>query len=117
MSFSMGARQHWPGFTRAPGERARLGRAAEAVPQLLEAATVETNACSLSRYDLLNMPALRRLVAAGTQPRGHPREVLTASHEAKQQTFTVIDKGSIVWRGGMEQFHADPTVQSRYLQV
>jgi branched-chain amino acid transport system ATP-binding protein len=29
----------------------------------------------------------------------------------------VIDKGSIVWRGGMEQFHADPTVQSRYLQV
>ena len=86
MSFSMGARQHWPGFTRAPGERARLGRAAEAVPQLLEAATVETNACSLSRYDLLNMPALRRLVAAGTQPRGHPREVLTASHQAKQQT-------------------------------
>ena len=63
------------------------------------------------------MPALRRLVAAGTQLRGHPPEVLTASHQAKQQTFTVIDKGSIVWRGGTEQFHADPTVQSRYLQV
>jgi branched-chain amino acid transport system ATP-binding protein len=29
----------------------------------------------------------------------------------------VIDKGSIVWRGDVEQFHADPTVQSRYLQV
>ena len=29
----------------------------------------------------------------------------------------VIDKGSIVWRGDVAQFHADPTVQSRYLQV
>jgi len=29
----------------------------------------------------------------------------------------VIDKGSIVWSGDVAQFHADPTVQSRYLQV
>jgi branched-chain amino acid transport system ATP-binding protein len=31
--------------------------------------------------------------------------------------IAVIDKGSIVWRGDKEQFRADPTVQSRYLQV
>ncbi len=31
--------------------------------------------------------------------------------------IAVIDKGSIVWRGDKGQFHADPTVQSRYLQV
>ncbi|WP_431302825.1 ABC transporter ATP-binding protein [Sediminicoccus sp. BL-A-41-H5] len=29
----------------------------------------------------------------------------------------VIDKGSIVWRGSVEQFRADPEVQARYLQV
>jgi branched-chain amino acid transport system ATP-binding protein len=29
----------------------------------------------------------------------------------------VIDKGSIVWSGNVAQFQADPTVQSRYLQV
>jgi branched-chain amino acid transport system ATP-binding protein len=29
----------------------------------------------------------------------------------------VIDKGSLVWRGDVDQFRADPTVQSRYLQV
>jgi branched-chain amino acid transport system ATP-binding protein len=29
----------------------------------------------------------------------------------------VIDKGGIVWSGDVAQFHADPTVQSRYLQV
>lgn len=29
----------------------------------------------------------------------------------------VIDKGSIVWRGDVAQFRADPEVQARYLQV
>ena len=29
----------------------------------------------------------------------------------------VIDKGSIVWRGSVEQFRAEPDVQARYLQV
>lgn len=29
----------------------------------------------------------------------------------------VIDKGSIVWRGTVEQFRAEPEVQARYLQV
>ncbi len=29
----------------------------------------------------------------------------------------VIDKGAIVWRGSVEQFHADPSIQARYLQV
>ncbi len=31
--------------------------------------------------------------------------------------IAVIDKGGIVWRGDKEQFRADPTVKSRYLQV
>jgi branched-chain amino acid transport system ATP-binding protein len=29
----------------------------------------------------------------------------------------VIDKGSIVWRGSVEQFRAEPEIQARYLQV
>jgi len=29
----------------------------------------------------------------------------------------VIDKGSIVWRGSVEQFRAEPDIQARYLQV
>jgi branched-chain amino acid transport system ATP-binding protein len=29
----------------------------------------------------------------------------------------VIDKGSIVWRGSVEEFRAEPEIQARYLQV
>lgn len=32
-------------------------------------------------------------------------------------SVAVIDKGSIVWRGSVEQFRADPALQARYLQV
>ena len=60
----------------------------EALPShykaILEAACSETWHWMMARYDSLNPSALRRLIAAGTQLRIFPREVLNASYRATQ---------------------------------
>ena len=69
-------------------------RAWDALPkqyqQVLEAVVGETNVWSMSRYDTLNVQALRRLVAGGAQLRPYPREVLTACHKAAQETYAEL---------------------------
>jgi TRAP-type mannitol/chloroaromatic compound transport system substrate-binding protein len=50
--------------------------------QVLEAACAESNALTMAKYDQLNPPALKRLVAAGTQLRPYPREVMEACYKA-----------------------------------
>jgi TRAP-type mannitol/chloroaromatic compound transport system substrate-binding protein len=73
-------------------------RAWDALPkqyqQVLEAVVGETNVWSMSRYDTLNVQALRRLVAGGAQLRPFPREVLTACHKAAQETFAELGNGN-----------------------
>ncbi|MFC7472921.1 TRAP transporter substrate-binding protein [Dankookia sp. GCM10030260] len=55
--------------------------------QVVEVVTGEMQVWSTSRYDMLNMQALRRLVGAGTQLRAYPREVLQACYKAAQDTY------------------------------
>src|SRR4029453_1473655 len=49
---------------------------------ILEAACAEANTDMMAKYDALNPPALRRLVAAGVQLRPYPREIMQACHKA-----------------------------------
>ena len=49
---------------------------------ILEAACAEANVWMMSKYDALNPPALRRLVAAGAVLHSFPREIMEASHQA-----------------------------------
>jgi TRAP-type mannitol/chloroaromatic compound transport system substrate-binding protein len=49
---------------------------------ILEAACYEANVDMLAKYDAVNPPALRRLVAGGTQLRGFSREILQACYKA-----------------------------------
>lgn len=53
----------------------------------LEAACAEANAWTLAKYDALNMPALRRLVAGGAKLRPFPKEVMEACHKAAFELY------------------------------
>jgi TRAP-type mannitol/chloroaromatic compound transport system substrate-binding protein len=61
---------------------------------ILEAACTEAWHWMMARYDTLNPPALRRLVAQGTQLRIFPREVLTACYRAAQDLYAEIGNGN-----------------------
>jgi TRAP-type mannitol/chloroaromatic compound transport system substrate-binding protein len=54
---------------------------------ILEAACAEANMDMTAKYDALNPPALRRLVAAGVQLRPFPREIMQACHKAAVEVY------------------------------
>ena len=54
---------------------------------ILEAACAEANIDCMAKYDALNPPALRRLVAAGVQLRPFPREIMQACHKAAVEVY------------------------------
>jgi TRAP-type mannitol/chloroaromatic compound transport system substrate-binding protein len=66
-------------------------KAWEALPadfkSALEVACMEANLDMIAKYDALNPPALRRLVAGGTQLRAFPREVMDACFKAAQESY------------------------------
>jgi TRAP-type mannitol/chloroaromatic compound transport system substrate-binding protein len=53
----------------------------------LEAVSGDVNGEMMARYDTLNPPALRRLVAAGAQLKPSPREVLAAAWKATHELY------------------------------
>ncbi|MBE9604844.1 TRAP transporter substrate-binding protein [Acetobacteraceae bacterium H6797] len=63
----------------------------DALPQLykeaLESACRDATIETIAKYDVVNPPALRRLVAAGAQLRPFPREVLQASYKAAMELY------------------------------
>jgi TRAP-type mannitol/chloroaromatic compound transport system substrate-binding protein len=54
---------------------------------ILEAACAEANIDMMAKYDALNPPALRRLVAAGVQLRPYPREIMQACYNASVEVY------------------------------
>jgi TRAP-type mannitol/chloroaromatic compound transport system substrate-binding protein len=52
-----------------------------------EAACHEANVDMMAKYDALNPPALRRLVAAGVQLRPFPQAILEASYKAAEEVY------------------------------
>jgi TRAP-type mannitol/chloroaromatic compound transport system substrate-binding protein len=54
---------------------------------VLESACAEANIDMMAKYDVLNPPALRRLVAAGVQLRPFPREIMTAAYKASVEVY------------------------------
>ncbi|WP_431859619.1 TRAP transporter substrate-binding protein [Azospirillum sp.] len=63
----------------------------EALPKaykaILDQACAAANSSMLGKYDVYNMNALKRLVAAGTQLRPFPREVMQACYQAAFDTY------------------------------
>ncbi len=66
-------------------------KAWEALPKeyqaVLEAAAAAANLDMLSKYDALNMNALKRLVAGGAQLRAFSNEILTAAYRAAHEIY------------------------------
>jgi TRAP-type mannitol/chloroaromatic compound transport system substrate-binding protein len=54
---------------------------------VLEAACAEVNVDMIAKYDAFNMPALRRLVAAGAQLKPFSKEVMEACWTAANQLY------------------------------
>ena len=54
---------------------------------VLKAAGDESTVVTQAKYDALNPPALKKLVAAGAQLRPFSTEILTACYNAASQTF------------------------------
>ena len=57
---------------------------------MLGIASAEAFHATAAKYDVLNPPALRRLVAGGTQLRPYPREVMTALYKSAQELYAEI---------------------------
>ena len=84
---------YYPGFWEgghadlADHRQAALGCAAGAYKAALETAAADVNGDMMARYDTQNPQALRRLVAAGTQLKPYPREVLEAAWKATHELY------------------------------
>src|SRR5262245_49050776 len=54
---------------------------------ILEAACAEANVWMVAKYDAQNMPALRKLVAGGTQLKPYSKEIMEASYKAAFELY------------------------------
>ncbi|MBK1658081.1 TRAP transporter substrate-binding protein [Paracraurococcus ruber] len=87
---------YYPGFQEAgPNTDFMVNlRAWEALPKayqsMLETACAEAFHATAAKYDVANPPALRRLVAGGTQLRGYPREVMQSLYRAAQELYAEL---------------------------
>ena len=84
-------------------------RAWDALPKqyqhVLESACAEAWHWMAARYDVLNPPAMRRLIAAGTQLKPFPREVMAASYRASQEFFTEVGERNPRFKSIHEQWN------------
>jgi TRAP-type mannitol/chloroaromatic compound transport system substrate-binding protein len=63
----------------------------------LETACAEANVWMTAKYDVVNVQALRRLVASGTQLRPFPRPVLEAAEKASYELYDELKGKSKHW--------------------
>ncbi len=84
---------------------------------ILEAACSETWHWMMAKYDSLNPPALRRLVAAGTQLRIFPRDVLTACYRAAQEFYAETGAANPRFRRIHQQWDAFRVDQIQWFRL
>ncbi len=65
---------------------------------ILQAASAEANNVMMAKYDAQNPAALRRLVAAGTQLRPYPREVMQAAYKAAFDLYEDLATKNPKWK-------------------
>lgn len=87
---------YYPGFWEGGAALGWLvnNKAWDALPKeyqaIFTAAALEANAGMMARYDARNAPALRRLIAGGTQVKPFPRPVMEAFYKAAQDVYKEI---------------------------
>jgi TRAP-type mannitol/chloroaromatic compound transport system substrate-binding protein len=84
---------------------------------ILEAACAESWHWMAARYDVLNPAAMRRLVAAGTQLRAFPRDVMQASFRASQELYAELGAQNPRFKRLYEQWDRFRTEQVQWARV
>jgi TRAP-type mannitol/chloroaromatic compound transport system substrate-binding protein len=84
---------------------------------ILYNATVEANTWMQARYDVQNVPALKRLVGAGTQLRPFPNEVLEACNKATNDLWAEISGRNADFKKAIDAMLAHRNDQYLWWQV
>jgi TRAP-type mannitol/chloroaromatic compound transport system substrate-binding protein len=84
---------------------------------VLNAACTESWHWMAARYDVLNPPAMRRLIAGGAQLRAFPRDVLQACYKASQELFAEIGAQNPRFKRLHEKWDAFRIEQTQWLRV
>ena len=71
----------------------------------------------LAKYDAVNAPALKRLVAGGTELRGFPLPVLDAAYKASEELYAELSAKSPLFKKGYESMVAFRTEQYTWAQI
>ena len=71
----------------------------------------------LAKYDAVNAPALRRLVAGGTELRAFPAAVLDASWKAAEEVYAEFSARSPIFKKGYESMIAFRQEQYTWAQI
>jgi len=114
---------YYPGFQEVAPSTDFLvnARAWEALPAaykgMLECAGTEAWHATAAKYDVLNPPALRRLVAAGTQLRPYPREVMAALYKGAQELYAELGAQNPRFRRIHEHWDKFRVEQSQWFRV
>jgi TRAP-type mannitol/chloroaromatic compound transport system substrate-binding protein len=114
---------YYPGFQEfAPSTDFLVNaRAWDALPAaykgMLECAGVEAWNATAAKYDVLNPQALRRLVAAGTQLRPYPREVMAALYKAAQELYAELGEQNPRFRRIHEHWDKFRVEHSQWFRV
>ena len=74
--------------------------------EIVKAAAGYANVDMMAKYDYLNAPALRRLVAGGAQLKPFPQDVMEASFEAAKQTYDEISATNANFKKAFESMAA-----------
>ena len=96
-------------------------KAYEALPKdyqaILHAACTEGWHWMAARYDVLNPPALRRLIAGGTQLRAFPREVMESCYKASQEFYAEVGAQNPRFKAIHAKWDAFRVEETRWMRV
>ncbi|WP_159993773.1 TRAP transporter substrate-binding protein [Roseomonas sp. 18066] len=85
--------------------------------EVLESACRDATIETMAKYDVQNPPALRRLIAAGTQLRPFPREVLLASYKAAFELYDETSAKNPTFKKVFEHWKAFREAQYGWFRV
>ena len=83
----------------------------------MEAAGAETWHWSMARFDVLNPPALRRLIAGGAQLRPYTRAIMDATYRATQDLYAELGEGNPRFRRVWEHWERHRIEQTQWFRV
>ena len=83
----------------------------------MEAAGAETWHWAMTRWDQLNPPAMRRLLASGTQLRPYSREIMTGAYKASQDLYAELGDQNPRFRKVWEHWEKHRIEQTQWFRV